>query len=185
MASSAGSSAPDAGVEVGAGVGVGGGTGVGTGSASSGVGAGVRRGGLASAEGMGLSRMVWVAGGVGRSAVPLLSAGLAGTHPQQPDSSMTRASNGMSFFMELGPPSVFILCLIYSIRWGLILQLQMCYKKQQKRAENAACRRGRRHFSVFILFTPWKRRIPPVWPGGPGAFQPGPARPPPRGRGPC
>jgi len=121
----------------------------------------------------------------GRFAVPLLSAGLAGTHPQQPDSSMTRASNGMSFFMELGPPSVFILCLIYSIRWGLILQLQMCYKKQQKRAENAACRRGRRHFSVFILFTPWKRRIPPVWPGGPGAFQPGPARPPPRGRGPC
>ena len=84
MASSAGSSAPDAGVEVGAGVGVGGGTGVGTGSASSGVGAGVRRGGLASAEGMGLSRMVWVAGGVGRSAVPLLSAGLAGTHPSDP-----------------------------------------------------------------------------------------------------
>ena len=88
---------------------------MGTGSASSGVGAGVRRGGLASAEGMGLSGMVcWEAWGW--FAVPLLSAGLAGTHPQQPDSSMTRASNGMSFFMELGAPSVFILCLIYSIR---------------------------------------------------------------------
>ena len=115
----------------------------------------------------------------------MLPAGLAGTHPQQPDSSMTRASNGMSFFMELGPPSVFILCLIYSIRWGLILQLQMCYKKQQKRAENAACRRGRRHFSVFILFTPWKRRIPPVWRSALCTWRPSPARhsPPPREHG--
>lgn len=185
MASSAGSSAPDAG---------GGGWSRGRGRRWDGCGDGLRllrRGGGRTQGWARLRRRngaVWDGLGSRRRGPVCRAAALrrAGRNAppaarQQYDKSQQRHE----FFHGAWPPFRFypVFDLFYPL--GTHSTTTDVLQKATKRAENAACRRGRRHFSVFILFTPWKRRIPPVWPGGPGAFQPGPARPPPRGRGPC